>query len=259
MRRNVFMICAAIISMMMPIVARADEAQLSFTVSGSTLTVAAPAGVLDKNTSLYLVWDSSDKGTELGKWANKIKYENSENPVSDSEAQYEFDISSVNPQSVMRVLALSEIQLIDGYISLGEGQYIDTGILATEAYGMEIRFFHTNEINDSFGLWESLIGSVLDDFTFGGYREDYFYLRWYGAGHEWKFYGDLNDSMPHTIKITDDKVIWTVFLTKNSVSSTVPKVCLRGKTAGVFWWVPLGLMRHLLRPPAVISGPIGIM
>ena len=206
MRRNVFMICAAIISMMMPIAVRADEAQLSFTVSGSTLTVAAPAGVLDKNTSLYLVWDSADKGTELDKWANKIKYENSENPVSDSEAQYEFDISSVNPQSVMRILALSEIQLIDGYISLGEGQYIDTGILATEAYGMEIRFFHTNEINDSFGLWESLIGSVLDDFTFGGYREDYFYLRWYGAGHEWKFYGDLNDSKPHTIKITDDKV-----------------------------------------------------
>ena len=206
MRRNVFMICAAIISMMMPIAVRADEAQLSFTVSGSTLTVAAPAGVLDKNTSLYLVWDSSNKGTELDKWANKIKYENSENPVSDSEAQYEFDISSVNPQSVMRVLALSEIQLIDGYISIGDNQYVDTGVLATEAYGLEFKYFHTNDIDDKFGMYESLIGSVCDDFTVGGYRESAFYIRWNGAGHDNKFSGRVNNFETHTIKIIDGKV-----------------------------------------------------
>ena len=118
--KRLFMILGVMflfLSMMMPIAVRADEAQLSFTVSGSTLTVAAPAGALDGNTSLYLVWDSADRGTELDKWANKIKYEGG---VLDSEAQYDFDISGVDPQSVMRVLALSEIQLIDGYISLGE-------------------------------------------------------------------------------------------------------------------------------------------
>ncbi|MBO5647773.1 MAG: hypothetical protein J6S30_03310, partial [Kiritimatiellae bacterium] len=188
---------------MTPKVALSDEARLSFTVSGSTLTVAAPAGVLDKNTSLYLVYDSADRGAELEKWANSIKYEND---VSDAEALYDFDISTVPEKSVMRVLAISEIRLMDGYVSLGEGQYIDTGILATEAYGLEFRFFHTNEINASFGLWESLIGSVRDDFTFGGYEKDYFYLRWYGVPHTHKFYGDLNDSKPHTIKITDGNV-----------------------------------------------------
>ena len=188
---------------MTPKVALSDEARLSFTVSGSTLTVAAPAGALDKNTSLYLVYDSADRGPELEKWANSIKYEND---VSDAEALYDFDISTVPEKSVMRVLAISEIHLMDGYVSLGEGQYIDTGILATEAYGLEFKYFHTNEINDSFGLWESLIGSVLDDFTIGGYKAPAFYIRWNGVGHDNKFNGRVNNFETHSIKITDGKV-----------------------------------------------------
>ena len=188
---------------MTPKVALSDEARLSFTESGSTLTVAAPAGVLDKNTSLYLVYDSADRGAELEKWANSIKYEND---VSDAEALYDFDISTVPEKSAMRVLAISEIRLMDGYISLGEGQYIDTGIMATDAYGLEFKYFHTNEINNSFGFYESLIGSVVDDFTVGGYNAPAFYIRWNGVGHDDKFKGRVNNFETHTIKITDGKV-----------------------------------------------------
>ena len=227
------------LSMMMPIAVRADEAQLSFTVSGSTLTVAAPAGALDGNTSLYLVWDSADRGTELDKWANKIKYEGG---VLDSEAQYDFDISGVDPQSVMRVLALSEIQLIDGYISLEKGQYIDTGILATEAYGLEFKYFHTNEINNSFGLYESLMGSVCDDFTVGGYRETAFYIRWNGAGHDNKFSGRVNNFKTHTIKITDGKVyfddVYDRFNVYNETAKTPMGKYSRSILVGSTWENP---------------------
>ncbi len=187
----------------MPVAALADALELSYTIANNSLTVTAPAGALDQSASLYLVWGPVDKESNLSDWANKKEYDGE---ISSDAAQYVFDISDVEENSVIRVLAQTELRFIDGYVSLGRNQYIDTAIMSTEAYGLDIKYFHANTSesleSDPFG---SLIGGVLDDFTIGRYSND-FYLRWRLKEYKYALPNLSNSFATNVISIAKQKV-----------------------------------------------------
>ena len=50
---------------------------LTVTASGEGISVSVPAGAVDAESALYLVWDSEDHGDELAEWpvANRVAYD----------------------------------------------------------------------------------------------------------------------------------------------------------------------------------------
>ena len=184
---------------------------------GSDVVASVPAGTLDETSTLYFVWDDADHGTDLAAWpaANRVKCDVGRDGARPS--QYRFNRGKVVPGQVFRVLATSKVRLLDegGWVYVGENQYVDTGVKATDVYGLAIKFqyapndYQLAEKNP----WASLMGSLpTDDFTIGrkaNGKDGEFYMRY--RGESLKADGKTPDlmftlgdlSVPHTITIAN--------------------------------------------------------
>ena len=117
----------------------AAEQTLAVSLSGGALRVAVPANAYDDTSKLYIVWGAADHGAEISAWplANRRAYAGT---LSASAATYEISADGIPAESVVRAIVTSDVRLIDGWVSLSNGQYVDTGIKGNEAYGTEIKF-----------------------------------------------------------------------------------------------------------------------
>lgn len=179
---------------------------LTAAISGNDVSVTVPAGVLDDTSALYLVWDEVDRGEKLADWptANRIPYSGSP-AVSSSAETYALSKAGVPNGAYMRVIATSDVRLIGGYVKLGEYQYVNTGVSATRAYGLNIKYRYVGTQTGS--VYASLIGGVLDtDFTIGRYvynNADSFYFTWHGAGNQTALSGLATSTDVHEITVAD--------------------------------------------------------
>ena len=178
--------------------------QLTATISGNDVSVTVPEGALDDTSALYLVWDDVDHGEKLADWptANRIAYDGSP-AVSSSAATYTLSKAGVPSGAYMRIIATSNVRLIDGYVALKDTQYINTGVSATAAYGLAIKYRYIGFTGNAYA---SLMGGVLDNFTIGRYvynGADRFYLRWRGKAFNNSFEGLATSTADHEISVVD--------------------------------------------------------
>lgn len=186
----------------------ADVAALAVAVNGNDVSVSVPAGVLDDSSALYLVWDTGDHGSNLENWPaeNRIAYSGVP-AVSSAAATYTLSKAMVPANAFMRVVATSNVRLIDGYVKLGAYQYVNTGVSATRVYGLNIKYRYIGTATG--GDYASLMGGVLDnDFTIGRYITKKYntgmYLRWRGAATTDKFIGSTDPNTGnHVITVAD--------------------------------------------------------
>ena len=187
---------------------------------GSDVVASVPAGALDETSTLYFVWDDADRGTNLADWpaANRVKCDVGRYGTRLS--QYRFARGKVAPGQVFRVLATSKVRILDEgeWVYVGKNQYVDTGVKATDVYGLAIKFQYAP--NDyqlaEKNAWASLMGSLpTDDFTIGrkaNGKDGEFYMRY--RGESLKADGKTKDlaftlcdlSVPHTITIANGVV-----------------------------------------------------
>ena len=176
----------------------ADYAGIAIARAGNTLNVSVPANTCDDTSKLYLVWDESDRGTELASWpqANRLEYGGA---LSSAAAICQFDASGIPGGSIVRAIATSDIRLIDGWVSLGNGQYVNTGIKGNEAYGIEIKFRRTGASKN----WASLTGSYHDNFTIGqnNNSQTQCYLRYQTVNGGLSAFSWSGTATPHTIRL----------------------------------------------------------
>ena len=185
---------------------------LSFSQNAVQATDASNA--LDETSELWLVWDSADRGANLSSWpaANRVQYAGA---VPSADSAYEFDRTRIPAGNVFRVIATGKVRLLDegGWVYAGENQHVDTGVKATDVYGLAIKFQYAPGDYQKAGknAWASLIGSLpTGDFTIGrkaNGADGEFYMRY--RGESLKADGKTPDLMfklgdlsaPHTIAI----------------------------------------------------------
>ena len=171
---------------------------LGITLSGDTLEVAVPANSYDDTSKLYLVWGAGDCGEKISAWprANRREYSGT---LASTAATYQFSAAGIPAGSVVRAIVTSDVRLIDSWISLGNGQYINTGIKGNAAYGTEIKFRRTG----ASGAWASAIGSKLDNFTIGQNNNSTTscYLRYQGVNGGLSAFSWSDETVPHTILV----------------------------------------------------------
>lgn len=176
----------------------ANAATLQVSLSGGALRVAVPANAYDDTSKLYIVWGAADHGAEISAWplANRRAYAGA---LSASAATYEISADGIPAGSVVRAIVTSDVRLIDGWVSLGNGQYVNTGIKGNEAYGTEIKFRCTGANQ----TWASVIGSKSDNFTIGQHSGSTtsFYLRYQGVNGGIPAFSWADTSVPHTILV----------------------------------------------------------
>ena len=174
----------------------ANAATLQVAISGGALRVAVPANAYDDTSKLYIVWGAADHGAEISAWplANRRAYAGA---LSASAATYEISADGIPAGSVVRAIVASDVRLIDGWVSLGNGQYVNTGVKGNEAYGTEIKFRRTGANQ----TWASVIGSKCDNFTIGQNNNSTTscYLRYRGVNGGLAAFSWTDSSIPHTI------------------------------------------------------------
>ena len=190
------MTLAAAVGMMAAMPSYADAAALSVSLSGDTFTVSVPANSYDDTSKLYLVWGACDCGEKISAWpqANRLPYNGA---ISATAATYQFSATGIPAGSVVRAIVASDVRLIDSWVSLGNGQYVNTGIKGNEAYGTEIKFRRTGAT----GAWASVMGSKIDNFTIGQNNNSTTscYLRYQGVNGGLAAFSWTDSSIPHTI------------------------------------------------------------
>ena len=190
------MTLAAAVGMMAAMPSYADAAALSVSLSGDTFTVSVPANSYDDTSKLYLVWGAIDCGEKISAWprANRLLYDGS---ISATAATYPFSTNGIPAGSIVRAIVSSDVRLIDSWISLGNGQYVNTGIKGNAAYGVEVKFRRTGDS----GTWASVIGSKIDNFTIGKNNNNTTscYLRYQGVNGGLAAFSWSDETIPHTI------------------------------------------------------------
>ena len=128
--RKLIALAAATISVTVPAIA--ETAITSVSREGG-ISVGVPAGALDAESALYLVWDSEDHGDELSAWpvANRVAYDG---VLSSSAATYYFATNCLPANYCARVIAAKAVNVIDGYIYCGANQCVNTGISESNVY-----------------------------------------------------------------------------------------------------------------------------
>ena len=174
----------------------AAEQTLAVSLSGDTFTVSVPANAYDDTSKLYLVWGAIDCGEKISAWprANRLEYSGA---ISATAATYQFSTNGIPAGSIVRAIVSSDVRLIDSWISLGNGQYVNTGIKGNAAYGVEVKFRRTGDS----GTWASVIGSKIDNFTIGKNNNNTTscYLRYQGVNGGLAAFSWSDETIPHTI------------------------------------------------------------
>ena len=199
MNAQKLMTLAVAAGMMAALPSYADTTTLSVSLSGDTFTVSVPANSYDDTSKLYLVWGTCDCGEKISAWpsANRLAYNGA---ISATAATYQFSATGIPAGSVVRAIVSSDVRLIDSWISLGSGQYVNTGIKGNAAYGVEVKFRRTGESGGS-SAWASLIGSKCDNFTIGrsSGSNTGCYLRYQGVNGGIPAFSWSDETIPHTI------------------------------------------------------------
>ncbi len=176
-----------------------DLGSLTISLDGVNVAVKAEDGVLNDTSKLYLVWDDIDHGIDFASWpeSNRILYTGA---VASPEATYTIEKTGVPNGSVMRVFATSDVRTIDGWVRMVENQYIDTGIIATDTYGIELRF---RPIGSQSAHWSSVASGQIDNFTIGVRDTNFsaYYLRYRTVDVGTFSLPDIVN--PHTLSIID--------------------------------------------------------
>jgi hypothetical protein len=192
--RQLMAVTAICVAAAMP--SYADATALSVSLSGDTFTVSVPANSYDDTSKLYLVWGTCDCGEKISAWpqANRLPYNG---VISATAATYQFSATGIPAGSVVRAIVASDVRLIDSWVSLGNGQYVNTGIKGNEAYGTEFKYRRTG----STGAWASVMGSTRDNFTIGQNNNSTTscYLRYRGVNGGLAAFSWTDSSIPHTI------------------------------------------------------------
>jgi hypothetical protein len=183
----------------------ADVAALTVSVNGDDVSVSIPTGVLEDSSALYLVWDLADRGSNLESWPveNRIAYSGTP-AVSSAAATYTLSKATVPAKAFMRVIATSNVRLIDGWVKLGAYQYLNTGVSATLVHGLGIKYRYVG--SQTGGDYGSLMGGVLDnDFTIGRYvyNANCLYFRWRGTAVTTAFQGLATSTDIHEITVNN--------------------------------------------------------
>ena len=186
---------------------------LSVTSSGEGISVSVPAGAVDAESALYLVWDMEDHGDELTAWpvANRVEYDG---VLSSSAATYYFATNCLPANYCARVLATKAVNVIDGYIYCGANQCVNTGILATDIYSLAIKY--AIPATEGSTAWV-LLGAARDNGTIARYST-HLYLRWTGQDQGFAFGNDLyNSSAVHEIAVGGGEVKLDGTVTKSGI------------------------------------------
>lgn len=176
----------------------AAEQTLAVSLNGGNIEVSVPANAYDDTSKLYVVWGVADHGAEISAWplANRRACDGS---LSASAATYQISADGIPAGSVVRAIVTSDVRLIDGYVSLGNEQYVNTGIKGNEAYGVDFKFRCTGGEN-----WHSVIGSKCDNFTIGKrYTNKEFYLRYRTKDLGRDLFNFDDDTIPHRFRIVN--------------------------------------------------------
>ncbi|MBR0237672.1 MAG: hypothetical protein IJQ39_06260 [Thermoguttaceae bacterium] len=177
----------AAVALFAQLAAQAAVPSLELSLEQNVIKVTDSSRALDGASGLYLVWDSTDRGTDLNAWpaANRVQYSGT---IPSADSVYEFSRAGIPEGRSFRVLATGEVRLLEegGWVYVGKNQYIDTGIKATDVHGLSIKFqYSPNDYQMADGnAWASLIGSLpTDDFTIGrkaNGADGQFYMRYRG-------------------------------------------------------------------------------
>ena len=183
---------------------------LTVTPSGEGISVGVPAGAVDAESALYLVWDSEDHGDELAAWpvANRVAYDG---VLSSSAATYYFATNCLPANYCARVLATKAVNVIDGYILLGKNaagnaRCVNTGIPGNQVYGLDIKYQlpGTQTGGTTSGTYgRSLLSGTVDNGTIGQYNKE-LYMRWHNTDYGFCFTSSLFTSTDvHRIVVAD--------------------------------------------------------
>ena len=186
---------------------------LSVTPSGEGISVSVPAGAVDAESALYLVWDTEDHGDALTTWpvANRVAYDGA---LSSSAATYYFATNCLPANYCARVLATKAVNVIDGYIYCGANQCVNTGILATDVYSLAMKY--AIPATEGSTAWV-LLGAARDNGTIARYST-HLYLRWTGQDQGFAFGNDLyNSSAVHEIAVGGGEVKLDGTVTKSGI------------------------------------------
>ena len=186
---------------------------LTVTPSGEGISVGVPAGAVDAESALYLVWDSEDHGDELDVWpvANRVAYDG---VLSSSAATYYFATNCLPANYCARAIAVKAVNVIDGYIYCGANQCINTGILATDVYSLAIKY--AIPATEGSAAWV-LIGAARDNGTIARYST-HLYLRWTGQDQGFAFGNNLySSSAVHEIAVGGGEVKLDGNVTKSGI------------------------------------------
>jgi hypothetical protein len=224
------------VCLLSPAMLNAAVSPLQVSVSGDEVSVSVLENALDDTSKLYLVWDDADRGESLKNWPaeNRIAY-SGDTAISSAAATYKFNKAGAPENVYLRVIATSDVRLIDGYVKLGANQYVNTGVKDTSAYGLEIRYRPTGT---SSGSYSSLMGGVHDKFTIGINNSNYnkYYIR-YADGTEVgnPAYTLPNTTEPHSVRIFKQKL----FI--DGKSTTTPKSIPSGAVGSAGVQILLGV------------------
>ena len=198
-RTSMKAVCLGAFALAFSAVFATDAATLQVSLSGDTFTVSVPANSYDDTSKLYLVWGAIDCGEKISAWprANRLEYSGA---ISATAATYQFSAAGIPAGSVVRAIVSSDVRLIDSWVSLGSGQYVNTGIKGNAAYGAEVKFRWTGSSGNN-GQWASLIGSNRDNFTIGqnDTTTTQCYLRYRGVNGGLAAFKWTDATVPHTI------------------------------------------------------------
>ena len=197
---------------------------LTVTPSGEGISVGVPAGAVDAESALYLVWDSEDHGDELAAWpvANRVAYDG---VLSSSAATYYFATNCLPANYCARAIATKAVNVIDGYILLGKNaagnaRCVNTGIPGNQVYGLDIKYQlpGTQTGGTTSGTYgRSLLSGTVDNGTIGQYNKE-LYMRWHNTDYGFCFTSSLFTSTDvHRIVVADGEAKVDVTTTKTGI------------------------------------------
>ena len=197
---------------------------LTVTPSGEGISVGVPAGAVDAESALYLVWDSEDHGDELAAWpvANRVAYDG---VLSSSAATYYFATNCLPANYCARAIAAKAVNVIDGYILLGKNaagnaRCVNTGIPGNQVYGLDIKYQlpGTQTGGTTSGTYgRSLLSGTVDNGTIGQYNKE-LYMRWHNTDYGFCFTSSLFTSTDvHRIVVADGEAKVDVTTTKTGI------------------------------------------
>ena len=178
---------------------------LTVTQGDGSISVSVPAGAADGESALYLVWDTTDHGTDINDWPseNRIAYEGD---LSAAAGTYAIPTDGLPENYCARAIVAKTVDVVDS-IRLGQNRsYANTGISATSVYGIDIKYRLSSELSFSSNTGHVLIGGEVDNGNIAqwGTRKDS-YMRWNNKDCNYVFPGLFSSTDVKTISVKDGK------------------------------------------------------